>query len=208
MYPLKYLLPAMALTLASCGGGGDGGGTTNPPGPVALVQVSRSSASLRIAEATAISATAKDANNNTLTGKTFTWAIDPPGVASIAASGSVVQVTGTAVGNATLTATVDGKVGTVAVTVTNTAFPSTGSVTVSNDQFDPNVVDISAGGTVTWTWAAGAADHNVTFTSGPTTVNAISTRNTGSDSRTFATAGTYDYHCTIHTGMQGTIVAH
>jgi len=59
---------------------------------------------------------------------------------------------------------------------------------------------------VTWTWAAGAVGHNVTFTSGPAPRPANSaTQSTGSYSATFTTVGTYGYHCTIHAGMNGTV---
>ncbi len=44
--------------------------------------------------------------------------------------------------------------------------------------------------------------HNVTFDDGP----ASPTQEVGSFSRTFATAATYNYHCTVHpTFMTGTV---
>jgi plastocyanin len=66
-------------------------------------------------------------------------------------------------------------------------------------------VDIAAGGTVTWTFET---RHNVTFSSVSGRPADIPNTSSGSVSRTFAQAGTFDYHCTIHTGMSGTVVVH
>jgi plastocyanin len=87
---------------------------------------------------------------------------------------------------------------------------ATVSITASSDSygystfsFSPSTVTITKGGTVTWNNDAGVA-HNVTFmTSGsPTNIGNFSS---GSNSRTFDTAGTYSYHCTNHAGMDGTV---
>jgi plastocyanin len=108
------------------------------------------------------------------------------------------------------TATVSGvaRNATATLTVTTQSFPATAQVTAGNttQTFTPQTVDITSGGSVTWTF--GALTHNVTFggqagapTNIPTTVNA-------QISRTFNTAGTFDYDCTVHPGMSGTVVVH
>jgi plastocyanin len=83
--------------------------------------------------------------------------------------------------------------------------PSTGpgDVTVGNNFFSPVDVSVTPGTTVTWRWAAGAAEHNVTFDDGEHSP----TQSSGTFPRTFGTAGTYPYHCTIHGAqvMHGTI---
>jgi plastocyanin len=56
---------------------------------------------------------------------------------------------------------------------------------------------------VTWNFASTA--HNVTFNSAAPQGGNIATIANSSVSRTFATAGTYPYHCTIHGGMNGTV---
>jgi plastocyanin len=73
----------------------------------------------------------------------------------------------------------------------------------SND-FTPANVALARGGTVTWTF--GALIHNVDFegkagapTNVPNTANA-------SIARTFANAGSFGYVCTLHGGMNGTIL--
>jgi plastocyanin len=80
---------------------------------------------------------------------------------------------------------------------------ATSAVTVSNDQFTPASVQVPVGTTVTWTWAAGATAHNVSFADG------VSSGDRGANasySRTFSTAGTFSYVCTLHGGMQGTVL--
>jgi plastocyanin len=76
-------------------------------------------------------------------------------------------------------------------------------VTVANFSFTPSALTVAPGATVTWSWAAGSTDHNVTFDDG----NHSSTQSSGTYQRTFPNAGTFPYHCTIHgaQGMVGTI---
>ena len=77
------------------------------------------------------------------------------------------------------------------------------TVTVGNNFFSPVNLSVAAGTTVTWNWAAGAAEHNVTFDDGEHSA----TQSSGSYPRTFSAAGTYPYHCTIHGAavMHGTV---
>jgi plastocyanin len=79
------------------------------------------------------------------------------------------------------------------------------SVSVEDNLFDPDNLSVPAGTTVTWTWN-GAADHNVTWT-GQGAPAPSPTQASGTYSRTFAAAGTFDYFCTIHgQSMSGTVV--
>jgi len=67
--------------------------------------------------------------------------------------------------------------------------------------FTPTNVTITAGGTVTWSNKDGQV-HNTTSDSGLWTQDI----NAGGDfSRTFATKGTFAFHCKIHAGMVGTV---
>lgn len=77
------------------------------------------------------------------------------------------------------------------------------AIVVGNNFFSPANATVTSGTMVTWTWAAGSAPHNVSFTGGPTSA----TQSSGSYSRTFATVGSFPYLCTIHgSGMSGTVV--
>ena len=78
---------------------------------------------------------------------------------------------------------------------------TTSSISVLDNRFDPTATTVASGTTVTWTWG-GRVDHNVTFDDGATS----GSKSTGNYQRTFNTAGTYGYHCTIHgTAMSGSI---
>ena len=90
----------------------------------------------------------------------------------------------------------------------NPGGPSTGpqqtsSVGVGNNLFSPANIQVAVGTTVTWTWDASAVTHNVTFTdgvgSGDKGANATFTR-------AFSAAGTFQYQCTIHPGMAGSVL--
>jgi len=86
-------------------------------------------------------------------------------------------------------------------------------ITIGNDSFTPSSMTVPVNTTVTWTWdtcgsgaygTTGCVAHNVTFDDG----TASATQDTGTFTRTFATAGTYQYHCTIHGAavMSGKII--
>ncbi|PYO70299.1 MAG: hypothetical protein DMD69_00125 [Gemmatimonadetes bacterium] len=83
--------------------------------PVASVTVSPATASVPAGQTVQLTATLKDANGNTLTGRTVTWSSDNTAVATVSGSG---LVSGVAAGAATITATSEAKTGTSAITVT------------------------------------------------------------------------------------------
>jgi plastocyanin len=73
-------------------------------------------------------------------------------------------------------------------------------VTVDLPNFSPATLHVAAGATVTWCWASDS--HSVTGTGLDSDV-----RDTGATfTHAFATAGTYAYHCKIHSTMQATVV--
>lgn len=75
------------------------------------------------------------------------------------------------------------------------------SVTVSVDDnfFDPESVSIATGGTVQWEWV-GNEPHNVNHDDFSSEL-----QSEGTFEHTFEDEGTYDYVCTIHPGMEGTV---
>jgi plastocyanin len=80
----------------------------------------------------------------------------------------------------------------------------TASVELKNIQFNPKTVSVAAGGTVKWT-NDDSVGHDVTgsgFKSGA----AGGLSNGDTYSHKFATAGNFKYRCTIHPGMEGTVV--
>jgi plastocyanin len=77
---------------------------------------------------------------------------------------------------------------------------ATAGVTISDFRFGPAAIVVHVGDTVTWS-NEGPSDHTATgagFDSGVL-------RQGASASHTFATAGTFSYHCTIHPFMKGTV---
>jgi plastocyanin len=74
-----------------------------------------------------------------------------------------------------------------------------GAVTVKDNYFSPKSASVKVGDTVTWTFTGGSA-HNVTFDDFNSKL-----MKSGTYTHTFAKAGSFEYRCTIHTGMKGTV---
>jgi len=77
------------------------------------------------------------------------------------------------------------------------------SVSIMNFAFSPAQVTIKAGGTVKWT-NQDSPTHTITSDNNTFTSGNLATGQ--SFQFTFATAGTYTYHCSIHPSMTGTVV--
>ena len=69
--------------------------------------------------------------------------------------------------------------------------------------FSPASITIKAGSAITWT-NTGSAPHTVTADDG--SFDSGSLANGSTFSHTFATAGTFTFHCAIHSSMKGTVV--
>ena len=80
---------------------------------------------------------------------------------------------------------------------------ATGSaVSIASFKFEPATLTISVGTTVTWT-NNDSASHTVTADDGSFKSGTLGKG--GTFSQTFATAGTFAYHCNFHSSMTGTI---
>jgi plastocyanin len=84
------------------------------------------------------------------------------------------------------------------------------TITVENNRFDPAATTVNVGTTVTWTWdsctddpygGSTCVEHTVTFDGGATS----GPRSSGTWSRQFSTAGTFNYRCSLHAGMNGSV---
>jgi plastocyanin len=188
--------------VAGCGGDGDP--PTGNGNPVfTSVSVAPPTPTVFVGLTTQLSATAKDQNGANMSGATFTFTsgdqtkatVTNAGlVTGLAAGTSRITVTGT-IGSVSKTATVD-------VTVAGVGAAATVTATASS-VFDPDEVAITRGGTVTWNFNL---LHNVTFSATTGAPANITDQGTGSASRQFNTVGTFNYRCTIHSGMDGVVV--
>ena len=78
------------------------------------------------------------------------------------------------------------------------------SVIINNFAFNPQMINIKTGTTVTWT-NSDAMSHTVTADSG-TALNSAVLAPGQSYSVTFSNPGNISYHCSIHQSMRGTVV--
>jgi plastocyanin len=82
--------------------------------------------------------------------------------------------------------------------------PVTDHVKIQNFAFSPSTITVHKGDIIIWT-NMDSTTHTVTSDSG----SELASGNIPSGqsfSHTFNTAGTFNYHCAIHTGMKGTVV--
>ena len=76
------------------------------------------------------------------------------------------------------------------------------AVSIKDFAFGPATASVPTGSKVTWTNNDTTA-HTVTFDDGSGDSGNIAPGSTFD--QTFATAGTFNYHCTIHSSMHGTV---
>lgn len=84
--------------------------------------------------------------------------------------------------------------------------PPSGSATVTMgaSNFSPTQVTITRDGIVTWSNGS-ATLHNVTFAATSGAPSNIPDHSSGSNQRSFPTTGTFNYSCTNHGGMNGSV---
>ncbi|MCL5018446.1 MAG: cupredoxin family copper-binding protein [Candidatus Pacearchaeota archaeon] len=85
-----------------------------------------------------------------------------------------------------------------------TSGAQTHNVEIDNFAFSPSSLTISVGDTVIWTNLQGVS-HTVTSDSG-NELDSEFLSNGETYSHTFSTAGTFNYHCSPHSSMKGTII--
>jgi len=168
-----------------------------------------------------------DQFNNGTTGVPVTWQVTQGSAQlsatttpTVAGTGQVMVILGSSAGPVTIEASAVVPSGSLqSFTATSRALPTGIVIRVINTRFDPALDTVAIGGTVTWDWPVGSAQHNVistgspSFTSFPSTYPADSTQFDGPliyGPLTFNSAGTYRFYCTDHgtptTGMRGSVV--
>jgi plastocyanin len=81
----------------------------------------------------------------------------------------------------------------------------TAAVSMRDNSFSPATARVLVGGVVTWT-NNGSVQHNTTRSQTPDTWQSSNLNPNQTFQRTFSTAGTFDYSCTLHPGMNGRII--
>lgn len=201
---------------------GDHGGTVtvqaggNPGETPVLtaVVITPASPSVAVGATVQLTATGLDQGGRTMTGLAAAqWSSADATKATVSASGVVTGVAAGTVGiTARITQGATTREATVNVTVGTTTNPPppgnpvSATVTTPGNSFSPASVTIAVGGTVTWQFT-GSTRHNVTFSgTAPAGGNIPDTDAGGSAQRQFSTSGTYNYSCTRHSGMNGTVI--
>ncbi len=78
-------------------------------------------------------------------------------------------------------------------------------VTMPGTRFLPNRIDLAQGGVVRFVFSA--LPHDVRFSGGATPADIPVTSN-ATVSRSFAARGTFNFLCSLHANMSGTVVVH
>ena len=91
-----------------------------------------------------------------------------------------------------------------AVTAVPAHAGATKTVSVKNNSFSPGSVSIKKGDKVVWKWTQGGVPHNVTPAKGGKG-SATSSKKGFTYAKTFASAGSFSYVCTLHSGMKVTV---
>lgn len=81
--------------------------------------------------------------------------------------------------------------------------PGINEVWIEGMKFTPSAITVTAGTTITWT-NKDAVSHTVTSSSGLLDSGTITSN--GTYSRTFTTAGTINYYCSIHPSMTASVI--
>jgi plastocyanin len=208
---MRPLLSAIATLLIGAGigvGCGGDGGSGPGSGVLTTVEVTPASPTLFTVapgNTVVLAVVAKDQDGGVMSGAgspTFSSANDA--VATVGTDGTVTAVgAGTAVITASVTAGGVSKSGTTTVSVEVAG--ASKSVIAPEFQFQPATVDVSAGGTVTWSF--GGIHHTVTFTTAGAPED-VPVLQDGSATRTFPSNGIFGYRCAIHTSMSGLVRVH
>jgi plastocyanin len=203
-------LVLIAAVAVACGGGGGSDAPTGPPAQTPVftsLTVTPTSASLySVAPENTVSltATARDQNNQAMSLGAASFTSSSDAVATVSNAGVVTAVQA---GSAQITASLTsaGTTRTANAVILVQEAPDEATVTAPQVAFLPNLVHISAGGTVTWTFAA--IPHTVNFSTAGAPADVPHSFDV-STPRTFPNSGTFPYFCAIHAGMTGSVVVH
>ena len=187
----RTLFLGLAVGLAACG---------DPEGPTVIqsLDLTAPKQTIGVGESVQMVATARDPNGIAVRTAVITYISNVPTIATVNQDGRVV---GVSTGTTQVTATA----GSISQSLTFQVIPGNVAAVVfmQSNTFTPFRTTIRVGQTVMWTFPADA--HNVIFTvrtGRPTDIGISSNQDV---TRTFNTAGTFPYDCTLHPGMTGEV---
>jgi plastocyanin len=174
---------------------------SGPPGVFTSLQMEPTATFVTVGGTSQLTATPLDGNGSTIPNLGQPqFQSSNTAIATVNATG---LVTGVVNGTARITASLTSNGVTRSATSDVTVGVPTATVTTNGNQFNPETVEISVGGTVLWTFSA---LHNVMFEDLIPPGGHIPNSPAGSSAaRTFTAVGDYDYECTLHSGMKGRI---
>ena len=156
----------------------------------------------------------RDSHGNPKGGVTVDWEASTGGgsitpaqnITAANGNASAQRTLGAGTGDQTTKAIAAGLATPDTVTFTTTAAIVT-TVQVANNSFTPKDITIPVNTVVTWQWQTVTSVHNVTFAATPpgAPANIPDRSAVGTVSRTFNNAGTFNYQCTNHPGMTGSV---
>ena len=173
----------------------------------ATLTVTPAAPTLTIGATSTMAVVARDARNTAIGGVTgTTFATSDKAKALVDAAGVVTAI---APGTATVTASLtrDGVTATANASVTVSA-PAALALTAnvaatSGNVFNPTSVTVAVGGSVNYAFAS---NHNVLFTATSGAPTDIPVTASGTVNRVFGTIGTFNYTCSLHAGMNGSVI--
>ena len=187
------ILAAM-LVLTACG--------ASDPDPPAVfnVVITAPKQTIAVGEAVQLTTTARDVNGVTIGSAKITYAATPGTIVSVNSAGRVI---GIAPGSGTITAT-SGSIASPPFLITVTSGSVAAVVTMQANTFTPAQTTIKVGQSVLFDFPAD--QHNVIFAQRTGKPADIPTTAGQGVTRTFSTAGTFPYDCTLHPGMSGQVI--
>ena len=194
---MRVLVPLLVLAAVACS---SDSGTGNSD-QIAAVQITTSKATLRPGEQTQFTAIAVNLGGTEISGAGSTaWQSAAPSVATVSTAGVVA---GVAPGSTSVTATIGGVSGSRVVTV---LAPNAGGqvVTMPGFSFVPFQVTVKRGDQVFFEFPR--EPHNVIFAKVAGVPADIQVTANRTVPLTFNTAGQFNYDCTLHPGMSGTVI--
>ncbi len=209
---MRLMRSSVALTVAALAACGGDSGTAPPPPPpaqqtLATISLPSNSLALNAGQSTTLTPQAFDAAGAAIAGVTgFTFTTSEPTVAEISGGGGVLAIgAGTSV--VTVSLTRDGITATTTANVVVTgALPASATVVAGNasNTFTPASLVVAVAADVTFSF--GTRVHNVTHGSTAGAPTDIPNTSNANVVQSFPTAGDFVYDCTLHPGMQGTVI--